>query len=193
MEIILSTNVFMDYKDFRRYSNVFIETGSGQGDGIQRALTAGFDHISSVEAYYENFMVCARRFVGNKRVRLCHGQSVHVLPTLLGSHAGPCVFFLDAHPSESNSFGFEQWQRGEVEYFQDTIIRGELAIILQDARRHVIIIDDMHGGSRDCAFDYAEIIQRAKGGYTFSFYDENLSGDNPRHFYKDKLLVAVPE
>lgn len=191
MEFIISTNEFLSYKTFRRFSDTFIETGSGHGDGVQRALDAGFAHVISIEAYYENFMVCAKRFAGNERVHLYYGTSVNVLSRLIPC-PGPCVFFLDAHPSAENSYGYVETARGESAYFQDTVIRQELAMILADERRHIILIDDMHGNSRDCAHQYGEIIHCAKTGYEFRFYDENLSGTDPAYFYKDKLLAAVP-
>lgn len=192
MQPIPSANEFLSYKDFRRLSDTFIETGSGHGDGIQRALDAGFTHIASIEAYYDNFMVCAKRFAGDRRVHLYYGKSQDVLPRLIRAAPGPCVFFLDAHPSASNSYGYEEVARGNVEYFQDTIIRQELALILADEHQHVILIDDMHGESRDCAHQYREIIRAAKPWYEFAFYDENLSGTDPKYFYHDKLLAAVP-
>lgn len=192
MQPIPATNEFLRYNDFRRFSDTFIETGSGHGDGIQRALDAGFAHVASIEAYDENFLICAKRFSGDKRVRLYRGLSVDVLPRLMQRLPGPCVFFLDAHPSAENSYGFVEAARGEAAYFQDTIIRQELALILADSHRHVILIDDMHGDSAPCAHEYREIVQRAKDWYVFRFYDENLSGTNPAYFYKDKLLAAFP-
>lgn len=192
MEAILSTNEFLSYKMFRPFSDTFIETGSGHGDGIQRALDAGFTQVISIEAYYENFMVCAKRFAGDGRVHLYYGTSQDVLPRLIQAYSGPCVFYLDAHPSAENSYGYVEAARGDAAYFQDTVIRAELALILRDHLRHVILIDDMHGDSRDCAHQYMQMILDAKGGYNFAFYDENLSGSDPAYFYKDKLLAAVP-
>jgi len=192
MQTIPSTNEFLSYKDFLHFSDTFIETGSGQGDGIQRALAAGFENVSSIEAYCENFMVCAKRFAGDPRVCLYYGRSVDILPGLIQSYHGPCVFFLDAHPSAENSYGYVEAARGEREYWQDTIIQSELNLILGDEYRHVILIDDMHGDSRDYACQYMEIIQGVKSGYEFRFYDENLSVTNPAYFYKDKLLAAIP-
>ena len=192
MQPIPSTNELLHYKDFRHFSDTFIETGSGHGDGIQRALDAGFARIFSIEAYYDSFLLCARRFVSNGRVRLYRGKSVEVLPKLLRMDLGQCVFFLDAHPSNEKSYGYNEVALGEQEYTQDKIIRDELGLILGDERRHILMIDDLRGDSDDCAHQYVEIVQRAKPGYSFAFYDENLSGDNPEFFYKDKLLVAVP-
>jgi hypothetical protein len=194
MQPIPATHEILSFNEFRPFSETFIETGSGHGDGIQRALDAGFEHVASIEAYYENFLVCARRFAGDSTVHLYFGRSVDVLPGLLQLHPYPCVFFLDAHPSAENSYGYLEAAHGEDAYFQDTIIRAELALILASPQRHVILIDDMHGRSAECLPDYLEMIQRAKPGYAFRLYDENLSPDaDPAYFYEDKLLAAVPE
>jgi hypothetical protein len=194
MQPVPATKEFLSYQEFRRFSDTFIETGSGHGDGIQRALDAGFAHVASIEAYYDNFLICARRFAGDPRVHLYFGRSVDVLPGLLQKQAGPCVFFLDAHPSAENSYGYLEVAHGDAAYFQDTIIRQELALILRDEHRHAILIDDMHGVSAECVPAYREIIERAKSEYAFRLYDENLSPDaNPVYFYENKLLAAIPE
>lgn len=183
MVTILSYGL-LSYYEFRWYSPIFIETGSGHGDGIQRALTAGFEHIYSIEAYDENFMVCAARFANDARVSLYRGRSVDILPGIIRE---PSVFFLDAHPSAENSYGYHEVAQGDRSYMQDTVIRSELAIILADPNRHLVLIDDLNGNSRYCAYQYAELIAQAKGDYDFRFYDEDIGT-----FYKDKVFAAIP-
>ncbi|HEY5392149.1 MAG TPA: hypothetical protein VIJ57_08555 [Hanamia sp.] len=42
---IESTGRLLDYREFRKYSDTFIETGNAAGDGLQRALDGGFQYI----------------------------------------------------------------------------------------------------------------------------------------------------
>lgn len=191
--MITSKDQLLDYKELRHYSNVFIETGSSNGDGIQRVIDAGFDQIYSIEAYYYYFSVCSERFVNNRQVHLYHGKSVDILPQLIPLFSQPCVFFLDAHPSSQYSYGYVELSHGDLEYSQDKIIRDELNLILTSEYRHIIAVDDMYGGSRVCAYHYREMILSAKPNYNFIFYDEDLGGNGQEHFYKDKILLAVPE
>lgn len=184
---IESTGKFLHYKEFRKYSRTLIETGSGHGGGIQRALDAGFERIISIEAGGENFQICRKRFRDNPAVFLYQGKSIDALPVLFQLFdLGQCVFFLDAHPSGPASFGHQELMTGDMTYAQDTIIRQELKILLADPYRHAFILDDING--QPVATDYAQMIAARHRNYHFAFYDENLG-----KFYKDKLLVAIPE
>ena len=196
MTVIKSTNQLLDYKDFVKYSDEFYETGAAAGDGIQRALDAGFDMVTSIEASKEYFEICRKRFSGKQlKVFLRHGKSVDILSLMLTKNNVriPSVFYLDAHVSGETSAGYEDWiENGEEsEYAQDKTIKLELAIILAHSNKHVIIIDDVNGIADGHAHEYAAIMQAANPDYKFYFYDECLSGD-AQYFYHEKLLVAIP-
>jgi len=186
MEKIQSTGRLLDYKDFRKYSDTLIETGSGHGGGIQRALDAGFRSIVSIEAKPENYEICMERFLPDPRIVLLLGESVNVLPEVLDIFRQRVVFFLDAHPSGPRSYGHKELMEGNRDFAQDTIIRKELGILLESPYKHVFILDDINGHA--IASDYVQMIADKRENYKFFFYDEN-----PGTFYKDKLLVAVPE
>jgi len=186
---ITFTGKLLDYKDFRQYSDTFIETGTAMGDGVQRAIDADFKSIHSIEAMPDYFIHSFERFATNTNVTIWEGLSVQVLPTFTNIKE-PCVFFLDAHPAGPGTAGHEDFiLNGEKsEYNQDTIIKHELEIILSGFNRHVIIIDDVNGLNVSGG-QYMNQLLLANPDYKFFFYDENLSGD---HLYKDKILVAIP-
>lgn len=186
MNSIRSTGQLLEYSQFRKYSHTLIETGAGRGGGIQRALAAGFTYIVSIEALEENYLFCKERFRSNPHVTVLLSQSVELLPRLVALALTRVVFYLDAHPSGPQSYGHQELMEGNMRFAQDTVIRQELGIILESPHRHVIILDDINGDP--IASDYAGMISARHPGYQFSFYDENLGT-----FYKDKLLVAVPE
>lgn len=127
--------------DFKPYINdIFIETGSYVGDGIQAALDAGFKQVLSIELspfYYEH---CKQRFKGNKKVRLFLGSSIDVLPRLLKVINTRVTFWLDAHYSGGDT----------AKAKQDVPILEELEIIkTHSIKTHTILIDDMRLVGKD--------------------------------------------
>lgn len=186
------TGRLFDYKEFRKYSDVFIETGCANGDGVQRALDAGFDPIISIEAATEWFVKSTRRFDNTQKVSIVLGKSTDKLKSVIDSlFEDPFVFYLDAHSSGDTSFGHKECIAGEPEFQQDNIIKQELNIILSNYNRHIICIDDVNGLEDGHAVEYMDLCLKYNPEYTFRFYDENLSGD-PAYYYKDKILVAIP-
>lgn len=183
------TGRLFDYSEFRKYSDTFIETGCANGDGVQRALDAGFEHITSIEAATEWFVKSTRRFNGNSKVHIELGKSIDKLQQV--DLYEPAVFYLDAHSSGDTSFGHKECLAGEPEFQQDSIIKQELNIILSNYNKHIICIDDVNGLTDGHAEEYMQICLNANPDYKFQFWDENLSGD-PAFYYKDKILVAIP-
>lgn len=190
---IESTGKLLDYKEFRKYSDTFIETGCAAGDGVQRALDAGFKDVISIEAEIKYCKQSTTRFKDQRNVAILFGKSVDVLTELIKGKTGCNVFYLDAHVSGDTSAGYEDWIANgeESDYAQDKTIKAELNIILSSYKRHVIIIDDVNGLADGHALEYAGLISSFNPEYKFYFYDENLSGD-PAFYYHDKLLVAIP-
>lgn len=194
MTEILNTGKLLNYKEFRQYGESFIETGCAAGDGVQRALDAGFKHVFSIEAseYYHH--LSKKRFaLSASDVLLFLGKSIDRLPDVLQLIEGRAVIFLDAHVSGDTSAGYEDWkEKGEdSDYAQDKTIKAELAIILANNKSHVIIIDDVNGLTDGHAVEYMDLMLKANPDYKFYFYDENLSGDKD-FYYKNKILVAIP-
>ena len=187
------TGRLFDYKEFRKYSDVFIETGCAAGDGVQRALDAGFETIKSIEAATEWFVKSARRFTGSSKIEIYFGKSTDRLSEVITDFfpIEPMVFYLDAHSSGDTSFGHKECISGDPEFQQDNIIKQELNIILSNYKRHIICIDDVNGLEDGHAVEYMNLCLKYNPEYTFRFYDENLSGD-PDYYYKDKILVAIP-
>jgi hypothetical protein len=192
---IESTGRLLDYREFRKYSDTFIETGNAAGDGLQRALDAGFNTVFGIEASEMYYDICIKRnFKGEGKVFPLNGTSISVLPVIFSDFPKKSiVIYLDAHVSGDTSFGWDDWVKNgeESEAAQDKTIKAELNIILKNYNKHVIIIDDVNGLADGHALEYAELISSFNPDYKFYFYDENLSGD-PAFYYHDKLLVAIP-
>lgn len=166
--------------DYRKYSDTLIETGSCKGEGIQRALDAGFEKVRSVELHPDLFKHCQRRFAGNSKVELWEGYSTD---SLLKMISGPSVFFLDAHPAGEGTAGHDQILAGDNSWHQDTIIKQELGIILSSGFHHCIIIDDVTGSP--FIEDYRALIGK---DYKYTILDQKFHDV----YYKDKILTCEP-
>ncbi|GAG89907.1 unnamed protein product [marine sediment metagenome] len=122
-------------KKYRKYSSVFCETGSGNGEGIQAALDAGFEKVYSMDAYAHKFKGVKERFKNKLCVELFLGDSADVLKSLLSFVLNKrCVLWLDAHWSGAH---------GEASFDACPILR-ELSVIKESVvKNHIILIDDI--------------------------------------------------
>jgi len=86
-----------DLVEVRSDIKTFIETGSFEGYGIQKALDAGFTEIYSCELMKKHYDSCMDRFSDNDNVSLYLGSSEDFLPEILEQVDQPFVLWLDAH------------------------------------------------------------------------------------------------
>jgi hypothetical protein len=185
---VIQTNHALDFADFRRCSDVFIETGTCFGRSVLAAMKAGYKLIKSVEAKDDFYEHCVKLFALHPEVQLFHGKSIDHLGAMLADLQGPAVIWLDAHVSGPKSAGYSDYiEKGEgSDYHQHTAIKKELEIVLAHSPTHTILIDDQNGGNASNA-EYIARMREANPGYIFLWLDE-WQGEN---FYKDKILVAI--
>ncbi len=122
-------------ENFKKYpNNIFIETGSFLGDGIQQALDAGFENVISIELSDKYFSISSNRFIHNTNVKIVKGDSFKILPELLISINEPVTFWLDGHHSCGDTALGEHWA---------PLIQELDVIKNHHIKNHTIIIDDM--------------------------------------------------
>jgi hypothetical protein len=121
---------------FNNYPNkIFIETGTGNGDGIDMALFAGFESIFSIELSPVLFKRQTERFKFNEKVKIIFGDSRYMLWDIIKDIDCPITFWLDAHDSGGETVG---------EPLPPLI--EELRVIAQHPlKNHTIMIDDTLG------------------------------------------------
>lgn len=120
---------------FKKYVNqIFIETGSYTGDGIQAAINAGFPKIISIELSNKYYEQCKKRFKNNENVTIVLGDSINVLPEVLKNINERCTFWLDGHCSGGDTASGKYL----VPLMQELLIIKEHHI-----KNHTILIDDM--------------------------------------------------
>lgn len=81
----------------RYKSDIFVETGTHIGDGIRKALTAGFKKVYTMDTV-EKYVNRARKKTKGKNVEFYVGRSTDILPGILRQLKSKTTFWLDAHP-----------------------------------------------------------------------------------------------
>jgi hypothetical protein len=171
-------------ENFKKYkSNLFIETGSFQGDGIQQALDAGYEKVISIELSEKYFEISRNRFISDPRVTIVKGDSYKVLPSILNEIKEKCTFWLDGHHSCGDTALGDYWA---------PLIQELDAIKNHWIKNHTIMIDDMrcwqepnpvHGFFIE---DIYKKINEINSNYLIDFLD---GGERHNRLEKD-ILVA---
>jgi len=160
---MIVNNIFTQFKN-----NVFIETGSFMGDGIQKAIDAGFKKIYSIELSDKYAGICEQRFRGNPKVKIVRGDSAFVLQDILKDINEPITFWLDGHHSCDDTALGAYWA---------PLIQELEQIKNHHIKNHTILIDDMrcwqevnevHGFVAD---DLRTKVKEINSGYDFSYID----------------------
>jgi hypothetical protein len=169
----LSLDILTKYKS----NDIFIETGSNVGDGIQLAIDAGYAEIVSIEISELHYNIVVDRFKNNKEVRLIKGDSMTEFPNVINSYNTPVTIWLDGHYSCGNTGLGTKWSP----------LIEELESITYP--NHIILIDDMRcwvNNNKEIQFGEEDIINR-------------LMKINPNYklikedgFVKEDILVAMP-
>ncbi len=122
-------------------NDCFVETGTFSGDGVIKALNAGFSRIFSIESDPNNYRDCCNRLEGIFKVKLFHGDSSKDLWAIIQNIETPITFWLDAHifpPIKGKNCPLLE----ELDQIQQHPIK-----------THTILIDDMHCCGTE-AFDF---------------------------------------
>lgn len=164
---------------FKKYLNdMFIETGSYLGDGIQQALNVGFQNIISIELSDKYYSISTNRFINNHNIKIIKGDSYKVLPDIIKDINTPITFWLDVHYSCEDTALGDHWS---------PLIQELDAIKEHNIKTHTILIDDMrcweepnatHGFYKD---DIFKKLLEINPNYEFT-YEDGLQ--------KNDILVA---
>lgn len=135
MSITLPLDLLKKYK-----CNYFVETGTFRGDGVQKAIEAGFPNIYSIEENMFLFNSCRQRFAHNNTVHITFGSSSLYLYKMIWNIPDKITFWLDAHTETSTPILDELQQIGK-----------------HDLKEHTILIDDVRLFGDDRYFKYVNI------------------------------------
>ena len=125
----------LDRVDLSKYlSGVFIETGTHRGDGVRRALEAGFEEVMTCDIDASFLGRIPAKLRDDARVRIGYGSSKHWLTDFCyTAQYKSATFWLDAHPN------------GDLEYATSPLSY-ELEVIdahIEFMNDVTIMVDDM--------------------------------------------------
>lgn len=167
-------------------NTIFIETGTFQGQGVNRALQMGYKKIHSIELDSELFKFCSKKFKDNQNVTIYQGDSGIVLENVLKNITESATVFLDAHYCGvgSNTGLGEVWIPIEKEI---------TALKNHSINTHIIIVDDLD------AMDNSHFDKNSGkwvGSPGLEFILNSLIEINPHYkiqtFKKENQIVAIP-
>ena len=166
-----------------RNNNIFIETGTYQGDGINAAIASGFEKIYSIEIDKDKFEKASLLFKKIPNVCIIHGDSREKLKEILDNIAQPATIWLDAHIDDA------LYDKQSIVMDSRNPILNELQIISEHfIKTHTILIDDfrlfnrMHGFWGVAPESLREQIMKMNDNYKIFFEDG---------FAKNDILVAT--
>lgn len=90
-------------KKYKNGNNVFVETGTYKGDGIQLALDAGFERVHSMEIFEPLYLGSSKRFATNYSVKIWRGDTSKNFGDMISCIEEPITFWLDSHVSGCDS------------------------------------------------------------------------------------------
>lgn len=174
-------------KIFRQFPNqVFVETGTFHGEGVNDALRAGFQQVISIELCPSLAEENKNRFAGDERVTIIQGDSGCSLGEHIKSIQVPITFWLDGH------FSGGETARGP----KRTPILDELEHIRNHPiKTHTILIDDVRIFNTE-EFDNIQLdtVIDALHSINRDYHIKRIDGAwSDGAACKDDILVATPQ
>lgn len=123
----------IDIEMLKKYkTNIFVETGSYIGDGINTAIEMKFKKIFSIEVSRKFFNYCRERFYNIINVKLLYGDSGKILYDIIKNIKEPITFWLDAH-----------YSGGKMQKRKSPILNELKQIAKHRIKTHTIMVDDI--------------------------------------------------
>lgn len=120
-----------EVEKYKYGTTIFVETGTFRGDGVNKALTLGYDEIYSIELDKKRYKPLAQKFEDDDEVTLIHGNSEKEFPKLMDKINKRCTIFLDAHYCGDDGEKADKWSpiREELNYLKTHPIKNHTIIL----------------------------------------------------------------
>jgi hypothetical protein len=129
---------FTDFHGLSFVSDVFIETGTFNGDTLEAAIGAGFKDLHSIDVVEEYTEKAKAKFVEFKNVFLHCGSSPEILPRIIDPSRST-TFWLDAH--------YQAYKENEIDLkYGECPLVEELKVVFSNnwVFPPIVLIDDAH-------------------------------------------------
>lgn len=129
---------FENFGGFNLMSDVFVETGTFQGETLEAAIGAGYPEVHSIDVVPEYSKKAEERYMDKNYVHCHSGTSPDVLSKILNKNKFT-TFWLDAH-YQTNTEEEQCFKYGQCPVID------ELKVIfsIDWAKMPIILIDDVH-------------------------------------------------
>jgi len=159
------------------YNTIFFETGTNFGEGVVKAIDAGFKKIISIDVVTEYINAANERFIESKNYpntdfQFYLGDSRKLLPEIIDKIDEPITFWLDGH-----------------EFYEIPLLDELVAIKNHKIKNHTILIDDVRMFNtiewNNIGHDNViKLIMEINENYKISYYDSP-------HGKNDILLAKI--
>jgi hypothetical protein len=175
----------LNFFDLRKYSadfDIFIETGTGKGLGVEYALKFNFKAIYSIEYVVSLYEEARKKFEKMQNVSILKGNSWEVFKLILPVlKTSKCVFWLDAH--------LPGVDYGLAELFdeKDPDVKAPLVKELETIKsmrkdQDIILIDDLRFYKKD-EFENGNLEDK----HMFNGYDRIVNMFSKSHYINEYL------
>lgn len=86
-----------ELKTWKNNNKIFIETGTMEGYGCDKALEAGYEELHTFEIDPKYYDFSSKKFKDNNKIHCYLGNSVDILPEVLQKIKKPATYWLDSH------------------------------------------------------------------------------------------------
>lgn len=157
-------------------SQVFVETGSYQGDTTYNASLCNFKEVHSIELSDFYHSIVKTRFENNPNVHIHLGSSSDILGSVIENINEKIIFWLDGHYSGGNTAKGDKYCPLEEELNW---------IKSHKIKNHVIMIDDIRLAGTEWILpldSIKKLIKEINENYEFEMIDTDLG--------KNDILIA---
>jgi hypothetical protein len=160
------------YKEYK--NNIFFETGTFMGGGVELALHFNTNKIISVEIIKKLYDQCVLKFnkeILNKQVELFYGNSPDVIKNILPNLTDKITFWLDGHKDGSNPHENKNTHSPlmqELEAIKNYSTRNDNVILIDDIRMFHSF-DDWAGNNNYHVKDVENFIKNINNNYKIDY------------------------
>lgn len=125
--------------------DVFFETGTYKGGGLDYAMGFNFNKLYSVEIEDQKIPYLTDKYKGSQRVKIFHGTSLGAFKNFLPEIKSNTLFWLDAHYPDLIYSKYAQADSDDYERVVRLPLESELLYLKEHRKgfRDVIIFDDL--------------------------------------------------
>lgn len=156
-------------------NNVFIETGTYQGDTSQCAFDNGFPKIITMELSIVFYKRCIERFENNPNIKVIFGNSKLDLTNVIKNIDSPITFWLDSHWSGVTDIGCDPETTCPVLEELEQIKNHHI-------KNHTIMVDDIRlmDGKHFPVLrsEIEDKIMSINSNYTIEYFDDFTSAED---------------